>query len=55
MLVVALNKGLFLSAVIFELSVCGVSDGYLKMASRIVLLVSCGKCYKSEAVNFSPR
>lgn len=40
-LVLALNKGLFLSAVIFELSVCGVSDGYLK--SRIVLPLSLRK------------
>lgn len=53
MLVVTLNKGLFcLSAVIFEFSVCGVCDGYLKMSSRIVLPVSLKKkkVEKAESV-----
>lgn len=48
MLVVALNKGLFLSAVKFELSVCG--DGNLKVSSRIVLPVSLRKGERWEVL-----
>jgi len=63
MLVVTLNKGLFcLSAMMLEFSVCGVSDGYLTVLSRIILPEllkkksgKSGKCYESEATNFHAR